>query len=326
MANNKQNWKKRRTATQPDAMSEQLRPVFAAYLNMARANLYSVLRYISVQCGLDVNQNEDGMHELPIVKFARNKRPEVRQKAFLQLMRNIPILQQMTQSGLTQGKPADGDRSAKEKHLAVEQEDLQRVLQNIIRVVNFKRNLFTHADHYDTDEEIKKELKREVDLSGPLNTAFKGSKREVKRIFCYTEEDMNFVDKDEHMKRIPMKDKNGNIMQDKNGNDMYIFVERSDWYFRLYDTIPDPITGMPIAQNLTTAGLVFILCKLLHKKYATQFVQKTGLFRTRNQNGNSPFEKNENEVMFNIFCPFSICWVVSLLRLYIIPYIATCQV
>lgn len=302
MANNKQNWKKRRTATQPDAMSEQLRPVFAAYLNMARANLYSVLRYISVQCGLDVNQNEDGMHELPIVKFARNKRPEVRQKAFLQLMRNIPILQQMTQSGLTQGKPADGDRSAKEKHLAVEQEDLQRVLQNIIRVVNFKRNLFTHADHYDTDEEIKKELKREVDLSGPLNTAFKGSKREVKRIFCYTEEDMKFVDKDEHMKRIPMKDKNGNIMQDENGNDMYIFVERSDWYFRLYDTIPDPITGMPIAQNLTTAGLMFILCKLLHKKYATQFVQKTGLFRTRNQNGNSPFEKNENEVMFNIFC------------------------
>jgi len=302
MANNKQNWKKRRTAPQPDAMSEKLRPIFAAYLNMARANLYSVLRYISVQCGLDVNQNEDGMHELPIVKFASNKRPEVRQKAFLQLMRNIPILQQMTQSGLTQGKPADGDRPAKEKHLAVEQEDLQRVLQNLIRVVNFQRNQFTHADHYDTEEEKRKELQREVALCGPLNTAFRGSKREVKRIFCYTEKDMNFVDQDEHMKRIPMKDSNGIIMKDEKGKDMYIFVEHSDWYFRLYDTIPDPITEMPIAQNLTTAGLVFILCKLLHKKYATQFVQKTGLFRTRDQNGNSPFEKNENEVMFNIFC------------------------
>ena len=302
MGNYQQNWKKRRTAPQPSAMSEQLRPVFAAYLNMARANLYSVLRYISVQCGLEVNQNEDSMHELPIAKFASNKRPEVRQKAFLLLMRNIPILQQMTQSGLTQGKPADGDRPAKEKHLAVEQEDLQRVLQNLIRVVNFKRNLFTHADHYDTDEEIEKELQREVALSGPLNTAFKGSKREVKRIFCYTEKDMNFVDQDEHMKRIPMKDKNGNIMQDEKGKDMYIFVERSNWYFRLYDTTPDPVTEMPIAQKLTTAGLVFILCKLLHKKYATQLVQKTGLFRTRAQSGNSPFEKNENEVMFNIFC------------------------
>lgn len=302
MGNYQQNWKKRRTAPQPNAKSEQLRPVFAAYLNMARANLYSVLRYISVQCGLEVNQNEDSMHELPIAKFASNKRPEVRQKAFLLLMRNIPILQQMTQSGLTQGKPADGDRPAKEKHLAVEQEDLQRVLQNLIRVVNFKRNLFTHADHYDTDEEIEKELQREVALSGPLNTAFKGSKREVKRIFCYTEKDMNFVDQDEHMKRILMKDKNGNIMQDEKGKDMYIFVERSNWYFRLYDTTPDPVTEMPLAQKLTTAGLVFILCKLLHKKYATQLVQKTGLFRTRAQSGNSPFEKNENEVMFNIFC------------------------
>ena len=302
MGNNRQGFRKRRTAPQPDAMSEQLRPVMAAYLNMARANLYSVLRYISVQCGLEVNQNEDSMHELPIAKFADNKRPEVRQKAFLLLMRNIPVLQQMTQSGLTQGKEEDGDRPAIEKHLSVEQKDLQRVLQNLIRVVNFKRNLFTHADHYDTDEECKKELQREVALCGPLNTAFKGSKREVKRIFCYTEKDMNFVDLDEHMKRIPMKDMNGNIMQDEKGKDIYIFVERSDWYFRLFDTTPDPITGKPLAQKLTMAGLVFILCKLLHKKYTTQLAQKTGLFRTREQSGSSPFEKNENEVMFNIFC------------------------
>lgn len=301
MKTNKQT-RMRRTAPQPDAMSKELHPVFAAYINMARANLYSVLRYISVQCGLDVNQNEDGMHELPIAKFASNKRPETRQKAFLLLMRNIPVLQQMTQSGLTQGKPADAGKPAKEKHLAVEQEDLQRVLQNLIRVVNFKRNLFTHADHYDTSEEIEKELQREIALCGPLNTAFKGSKREVKRIFCYTEKDMNFVDQDEHMMRIPKKDNYGNIMQDEKGKDMYIFVERSDWYFRLYDTIPDPVTEMPLARNLTTAGLVFILCKLLHKKYATQFVQKTGLFRPQTQRGNSPFEKKENEVMFNVFC------------------------
>lgn len=294
--------RKRRTAKQPNSMSENLRPVFAAYLNMARANLYSVLRYISVQCGLDVNQSEDGMHELPVAKFASNKRPEVRQKVFLLLMRNIPILQQMTQSGLTQGKPSNGDRPAKEKHLAVEQEDLQRVLQNLIRVVNFQRNLYTHADHYDTEEDKKKEQQREVDLCGPLSTAFNGSKREVKRIFCYTKEDMNFVDQNEHMKRIPIKDKEGKIIQDEKGKDMYTFVECSDWYFRLFDTKPDKVTEMPIAQNLTTAGLVFILCKLLHKKYATQLVQKTGLFRTRAQNGNSPFEKNENEVMFNIFC------------------------
>ena len=54
---------------QPLATNDELRPVFAAYFNMARANLYSVLRYISVQCGLEVKHDEDSMHELPVANL-----------------------------------------------------------------------------------------------------------------------------------------------------------------------------------------------------------------------------------------------------------------
>ena len=289
-------------AEQPLATDEKLRPVFAAYFNMARANLYSVLRYISVQCGLDVKQDEDSMHELAVAKFANNKRPEVRQKAFSLLMRHIPVLQQMTQANLTQGKPAKKDKPAIEKHIAVEQQDAQQILQDIIRVINFQRNRFTHADHYDTAEEQNKEIQREKALYRPFETAFKGSKREVKRIFCYTAKDMNFVDQEERMKQIEMLDDTGNVVIDEKGKIMYLFVEHADWYFRLYDTIEDPITKVPRPQSLTTAGLTFLLCKLLHKRYATQLVQQTGLLRTKEQNGSSPFQKKENEVIFNIFC------------------------
>lgn len=287
---------------QPIADSKELRPVFAAYFNMARANLYSVLRYISAQCGLEVKQDEDSMHELAVVKFANYKHPEVRQKVFSLLMRHIPVLQQMTQAKLTQGKPAKDGKKAIPPHLSVEQQDVQQTLQDIIRVVNFQRNRFTHADHYDTKEDREKEINREKALFCPLETAFKGSKREVKRIFCYTAADMKFVDQEERMKRILMKDSAGNVIKDDKGRDQYIFVEHADWYFRLFNTTADPITNMPKPDNLTTAGLVFLLCKLLHKRYATQLSQQSGLFRTREHNGHSPFRKKENEVMFNIFC------------------------
>lgn len=289
-------------SNQPLATDDKFRPVFAGYFNMARANLYSVLRYISVQCGLDVNQKEDSMHELPIAKFADNRRPEVRQKAFYLLMRHIPVLQQMSQSKLTQGKPAKENKSAVEKHLAVSQKDVQQVLQDIIRVVNFQRNFYTHANHYDTQEEIAMEIKREKNLYRPLEITFKGSKREVKRVFRYTAKEMFFVDQEERMKKIKMKDSSGKVLKDDKGNDRCIFVEHADWFFRLYDTTEDSMTNMPIPQKMTTAGFVFLLCKLLHKQYATQLTQQIGIFRTCKQSGFSPFTEIENNVMFNIFC------------------------
>ena len=158
----------------------------------------------------------------------------MRQKVFSLLMRHIPVLQQMTQAKLTQGKPQNENKPAIEAHLSVEQQDVQQVLQDIIRVVNFQRNRFTHADHYDTEDEQLKELQREKALYRPLETAFKGSKREVKRIFCYTAEDMYFVDQEERMKRILMKDSTGKVIKDEKDRDQYIFVEHADWYFRLF--------------------------------------------------------------------------------------------
>lgn len=321
-----ENKPKRRSplAKQPVAESEELRPVFAAYFNMARANLFNVLRHISVQCGLSTdNVNEDSMLNLPVVSFADNKHSEVRERAFKLIKRNIPVLEQMAQAFLTQEKTNEEGIVEKPEHLEVEQKDVQKLLQNIIRVVNFKRNYYTHAEHFDTEEEKQNELKIEKSLYWPLRTAFNGSKREVKRIFGYTAENMAFVDQKERMKRIKMLDYQGNPMYDEKGKQRYIFVEHQDWFFRLFDTEPDPITQMPKPIRLSTAGHVFLLCKLLHKRYATQLAQKTGLFRVkRPQNSNIPntpvsaapnnpsaaieedtlFSKVENEVMFNTFC------------------------
>lgn len=288
-------------AKQPDASSNALRPIFAAYFNMARANLYSVLRYISTQCNLEVKHNEDSMINLDVINLAnKSQSPELKQKAYSLIMRHIPVLQQMTQTVIKQENKAKNGKEAITEHLFVEPEDLEKILKNILSVINYQRNYFTHADHYDSEEDQQKEKNKEIALYKPLETAFMGSKREVKSIFCYSNEDLLFVDKEERMKRIKKLDKDGNVIKDQRGKEQFIFVEQPDWYFRLFDTIEDKTTHMPKPEKLTTAGLVFLLCKLLHKKNATQLIQQTGLLRK------SPFSKNENEIMFNIFCAHNI--------------------
>jgi len=292
---------------QPEANSKKLRPVFAAYLNMARANLYAVLRHISVITGLNVNKDEEHMEQLPVSRFANQKHPEVRQKVYTLLYKHIPCLKHMSQAYIKKGKLDLDGNPIVEEHKTVTQSDLQKLLQNIIRTLNYQRNEFTHADHYNTENEREAEFKRQSDLFRPLSCAFIGAKRETSRIFNYNADDMFFIDQKERMERTNELNEDGKP----------IYREHEDWYFRLFTRSAkyirndqgdieinddDGIIGENESLQLTSAGLIFLICKFLHKKYATQFAQQTGLFRTRGQSGNSPFSIRENEVMFNIFC------------------------
>ena len=308
VANSKKKHYVRRSpySCQPNVYSNELRPVFAAYLNMARANLFAVLRHISILSDLPVNGDEEHMEKLSVARFANQKHPEVRQKVFTLLFKYIPCLKQMSQAYITKAKPARDGKSAVEEHKALAQADLQELLQNIIRVINFHRNDFTHAAHYNKPDERNAEFRCEAALFRPINTAFMGSKRETSRIFQYSAQDMFFVDQGERMERTSETNEDGKP----------IYREYDDWYFRLYTKNPkyirndkgeleiftDIYSGETDSLQLTAAGLTFLICKLLHKKYATQLAQQSGLFRHKSQSGCSPFSKRENEVMFNIFC------------------------
>lgn len=284
-------------AKQPGFTTNGLQPVFAAYLNMARANLYNVLCYISAQCGEKADCDEENMRNLRVVRFAEKiKYPEQQEKIFRLLMRHLPILQYMSQSVITQDKPGRDGKAAVEKHIQVDYKDLQGILEDVIGVVSYKRNKLTHANHYDSAEAAAEELERERHLFASLNKAFIGSKREAKRVYKFTKADMDFVDQDERMGQL--KDENGKTLKDESGKPRY--VEHPDWFFRLYDV--EEVEDGKKEFRLTAAGLTFLLCKLLHKKYASQLAQKTGLFRSPDQKGFSPFNKKENEVMFDIFC------------------------
>lgn len=258
-------------AKQPSSTGEGQKPIFAAYLNMARMNLYNTLRYISNLCDIKDNAKEDNMLEMQVVTFSKLK-SDKQEKVCTLLFEHLPFLKSMTQIYATNESPL------------VSQKDVLNTLQYIIRIIHFQRNFHTHADHYDTVEEKEKERKDEISLLDSLYCSFMSSKRNVKTVFQYTDEEMRFIDGDERMEKIE-KEVNGRKKRD--------FRERSDYYFRL---------ATPEKDGLSTVGLVFLICKLLSKKYATIFLQKIGLFRPKEQGGYSPFTVRENEVMYNIFC------------------------
>lgn len=267
-----------KNAVRPNCESEELRSVYAAYLNIARMNLYNTLRYIGRTCGVDDNVQEGRMQEMQVVNFANYKFVEKRQNIRRALMRHLPVLQSMSQAFVNKD------------HLVVEDSDIQNLLQNIIRVITDSRNYHTHANPYNSEESWQEQKKVEQELLAPLDKAFMSAKRKVKRVFNYTVNDMKFIDGQERMEETG---ETIEVIEMGQRRTKKLYRENPEYFFRL---------RTPEGDSLSAAGLAFLTCKLLHKKQATIFAQRTGLFRSPSQRGYSPFTKKENEVMFNIFC------------------------
>lgn len=267
-----------KNAVRPNCEGEELRSVYAAYLNIARMNLYNTLRYIGRTCGIDDNVQEGSMQEMQVVNFANYKFAEKRQNIRRALMRHLPVLQSMTQAFVNTN------------HLVVEDCDIQILLQNIIRVITDSRNYLTHANPYNSEESWEEQKKIERDLLAPIDKAFMSAKRKVKRVFNYTINDMKFIDGQE---RMVDTGETIEVIEKGQRRTKKLYREDPNYFFRL---------RTPEGDGLSSVGLAFLTCKLLHKKQATIFAQRTGIFRSSSQRGYSPFTKKENEVMFNIFC------------------------
>ena len=131
---------------QPETTGE-LRPIFAAYLNMARMNLYNTLRYIARLCGIEEKENdEQKILNLNIAKFSSGlskKEKDKQLKAYDLLMEYLPIIKSMTQLYATNESPTVSD------------EKVQEVLQRIIRIINFQRMPIT-TTHWNRRKKRKK--------------------------------------------------------------------------------------------------------------------------------------------------------------------------
>jgi len=256
----------------PDSHSAELRPVYAAYLNMAQMNLFNTLKAIEGKLGIVTpDAKEDYMEGMKIVGFDKDKNikeVEVRVKAFKELLKRIPVLQSL--SGY----------QIKDDVKTVSFEDVAELLLAIVKIVHYYRNEYSHTHHYYTDAEKAEEADFEKRIMQPLDLAFKSAKRNMAKVHGYGKKELDFID--------------GNERQEVTGKGRDKKVKYyTDYYFRL---------GNDDFTRLSDVGIAFIVCKLLNKKYAIQFLQQSKIMTPRSQGGLSPFSQEENEVMANIFC------------------------
>ncbi len=237
----------------PDSHSAELRPVYAAYLNMAQMNLFDTLMYIGKKVDVVDKVKASEMDQMKIVHYADLVKPELVAKVREELERSIPFLFKLLKDG--REEPTN--------------EDVSRTLGDIIKIIDYRRNEYTHTQHKRNnakDEEsrllsVKKKAEGKDTSFKPLQTALMLERKAVAQEMCLSKKEMEFIDKEAYL----------NMGDDDNA-------------------------------LLSDMDIAFLICKLLQKKYAYQFLQQSKLFTSRGKGGHSPFSAEKNKVLARIFC------------------------
>lgn len=243
-----------------------LRPIYAAYLNMARQNLYNVLQHISVLVGFDNKCDEEAMKQMKVIHYAKEK-PEKRIRIQKELLYAIPVLRQMLSADVDEEKKTITDK------------DVQGLLENIVSTIFDLRNFYTHYKPYNTPEEFTLQKETEKALFPYIDKAFDSAKRKVEAIWDYSKKDLRFYEGSERM-TVTRKGKKK-------------AQKRMKFFFN-----PQEEDG----SALSAVGIAFLICKLLPKQYSTQFLQQIKLFERSPYKKEHPIFGKANEVMYNMFC------------------------
>lgn len=162
--------------SKPCVIDDDLRPLFAAYLNMVRMNLFNVLQNISNQMGISDAAEEDNMVSMKLVAGFMNLNSVQRSYARRELLRSLPVLNSMLDGHV-------GDYG------------LKKLLQNLVAVVSDLRNTYTHVAPYDDPQEQLDQQKRLTFLLKPLDSAYDSAVGMLKRQGGYTENEIKFAER-----------------------------------------------------------------------------------------------------------------------------------
>ncbi len=143
------------------------KPLFAAYLNMARNNCYMALSHIDERIYKIRRIDENALQDCELLKrLSENKKPDESLRVIEMIEHHFPFVKLLIKSRSTLPVPAD----------------YANLLTSFIRQLNELRNFHTHYLHkpYTTDSGI----------IGQLQFLFDASRKEVKTRFSLAEEDV----------------------------------------------------------------------------------------------------------------------------------------
>lgn len=281
-----------------DSRSIQNKKHFAAAINSARHNLFIVIKHISAQLNLKIDDKEENlMHQCELMKLLDNggKNDHV-QKAIDLLDRNMPFLKPMLvkeqfDEMKEAAKSKDNDRKAAAKVFT--RADYHAVLALVMRTLNAYRNEYTHHDPIDTWKEIL--LKEQQTMVQYVYSAFDGARRIVKDRFSFTADDMDFITGDERYEKVDcINPKTGLVEKDSRGRKKTVMKERRDWFYRLCEKQGDYL-------RLSDVGLVMFVSLLVNKQQAYQFIEAIKLHRSRVKGSKSQSLDNEKKIIFETF-------------------------
>ncbi len=258
---NKQ-WRKSKTA--------ELKPVFAAYLNMARHNFYRSLLHISQLMQIPETKEEEKMAEFSLWNKLNAGTPPEKLKIIKLLQRQFPIMQ-----------AAFDVEKKNDIGITTNSKEIKRILLTFISVLNGLRNEYTH---YSPDS---RNVANDSIIIPYLYRCMDGAAREVKNRFVLT---VNAPQTKEQASHITDVNKaveyifqgifrkikvNDNVNKGKNKTKV---IDKKDYFYSLKDTIEiEKLNkeGKSIKEQrdvLSDIGIVFFICQFLEKRYAAMFL------------------------------------------------------
>lgn len=273
---------------------KELQPLWAAYFNMARYNMYTTLVHIATATGLSDEENmENRMDKMRILN--EPVEPEIEHSLRKLLCRHFPFAVWICSPIRKKDSKED---SADEDYRVISVKELRDCLKTVSYTLNYFRNYYSHTRHVETRSEdiIAASRNSEKQTGIFLNKVCTVATRRVKSRFSdkSNKGQAGMID-DQSMKFITegkVKFRNNNGIKETIYNPEHflypLFLDRSS---ALRDgTNP---------ERLSTVGKIQLICLLLDKKYITEFLDQSGFLSAFNNDAPAP-RLSERRLIFEV--------------------------
>lgn len=284
---------------------EEIKPVFAAYFNLARMNMYNTLVNISNCVGFENGEDEENMSNMTIL----NKRLKADQANSLRrlLYIHFPFLKILNLKG--NNSLYDNDDHGLKEELSANINDLQAAIKNIVRTLNYYRNYYSHykfksekikEKNFRLAEEIVGYYLRNIITAAPraVKERFKGDKNKQQEGLL-PDGALDFIHKGKTKTTGYGDNKKTEWLKS-----YFLYPLRNAYEHEMLDDSSNP-------DRLSTIGLILLCSIFLEKKYINELLQQSGffnadIFQCQTQKAKGSISLSKQSIMLEIFSIYRI--------------------
>lgn len=261
----------------------KLQPLWAAYFNMARYNMYTTLVHIATAVGLSDEENmENRMDKMKILN--EPVAPEIEHNLRKLLCRHFPFAVWICSPI---GKKDSKKDSSYEDYRVISVKELRDCLKTVSYTLNFFRNYYSHSRNVETRSEaiIRASRKSEKETGIFLKKVCTVATRRVKSRFSdkNNKGQAGMID-DQSMKFIT----EGKVRLRNNNGEKEI-IDNPDYFLNpLFLDRSSVLRDGTNPERLSTVGKIQLICLLLDKKYITEFLDQSGFLSAFDNDAQTP--------------------------------------